>query len=383
MQAVVDLATAVQSIPAPSFSEEARARFVSDYLNKHGVQTRVQDHDYKGRRIANAYARIPGTNPDLPALVVSAHTDTVFPRETDLTSRKDGGRLYGPGIGDNSLAVAALVSLAVEGGQFPCDLYFVANACEEGLGDLAGARTAVDYLNQTHQAGIGAAVVLEGMLLGGIYHAGIGVRRYRIAVEGPGGHSWGDYGRSSAIHELTHAIERGLDVPVPAAPRSTINVGTIEGGTSINTIAATATAQLDVRSITQEGVDAFADAVIAAIAGPVRTDESDVSISCELIGSRPAGSIPDDHPLVQAAIQSLDTVQVDAKVRAGSTDANAFLAAGIPAVCVGITTGRGAHTMGEYIDTEPVATGMEQVRALIPRAAEVAAGTHRGQGAGT
>ncbi len=374
MSDLLELATSVQAIPAPSFYEQRRAEFARDFLGA-AVPTELVEHTYRGTTIANLYAHVKGTNPSAPALLVSAHTDTVFPADTDLASRRDGDRLYGPGIGDNSLAVAALLTLAREAtsASLPCDVYFVANACEEGLGDLAGARTAVDHLRSIHPSGIGAALVLEGMLLGGIYHAGIGVRRYRVTAEGQGGHSWGDYGRASAIHELTRAISRMLDLHVPSAPRTSINVGLLQGGTSVNTIAATASAEIDLRSVTQDGVDRFAEAVVRAINLPGQADEQEMRLHCEVIGDRPAGSIRENHPLVEAAIESLADVGVDATIRTGSTDANAYLAAGIPSVCVGITTGRGAHTSGEFIDIKPVSAGMEQVRLLVPRAASIAA----------
>jgi acetylornithine deacetylase/succinyl-diaminopimelate desuccinylase-like protein len=386
MSELVDLASRIQQVPAPTFAEGERARLVAELLESFGlIPTRVS-HACGGpastipdQTATNVYLRVPGADPTAPALLVSAHTDTVFPLTTDLTLTRDAetGRLAGPGIGDNSLAVAALVMLArrtaAAAPSLPCDVWFVANAGEEGLGDLAGIRAAIDHIRSHHGPGIGAGIVLEGMLLGGIYHAGIGVRRYRLIAEGPGGHSWGDFGRESAVHALARAITDVLEVSVPRKPRTTINLGTISGGTSINTIAAHAEAELDLRSETQHGVAALEASVLSVLDRWRGTDEDGVRIRHLLVGSRPAGSIPREHPLVQAASETLVGLGIEPVIKAGSTDANALFAANVPAVCVGITTGRGAHTLDEYIDTAPAAQGLEQVERLVPRAAAIAA----------
>jgi tripeptide aminopeptidase len=373
---VPNLAERIQRVPAPTFDEAARAELTRSLLAGFGVDASVVTHD---DGIANAYARIPGADSRRPVLVVSAHTDTVFPATTDLTLRRDtdARRLYGPGIGDNSLAVAALVALARAladsrdaGEPPPCDVWLVANAAEEGLGDLRGIRAAIEHVGAASPGGIGAAVVIEGMLLGCVYHRSIGVRRHRVEVQTPGGHSWGSFGAPSAVHELVRLLDRVVDLPVPASPKTTFNVGRIEGGTSVNTIAARASAEIDLRSETREEVARLEKRLLEALQVP---QPADVVVRVGRIGSRPAGSIDPHHPLVVAALTALSAVGIAGELRSGSTDANALLAAGVPTVCVGVTTGGAAHRLDEYIDLDPIEQGMQQLGLLVPEAARIAA----------
>lgn len=374
MPDIIDLVSRIQQIPSPSFHERERAQFVADLVREWGATPDVCSHSYGEHQAVNTYLRLPGRDRSAPALLISAHTDTVFPGSTSLALTRTTDRLAGPGVGDNSLAVAALLVLAhdwIAAPPPPCDLWFLANAGEEGIGDLAGMRTAIEHIREEQHSGIGAALVLEGMLLGGVYHAGIGVRRFSVRISGPGGHSWGDHGTESAVHALVSRLARVAALPVPKDPRSSLNVGTIKGGTSVNTIAAAAGAEIDVRSVDQRTVDRFAGEVVKAL----ESDPLPAGLSLDVVtlGSRPAGEIPAAHPLVRAAVQSLVDVDVSPSLKRGSTDANALLAAGIPSVCVGITTGGGAHTAAEYIDLPPIERGMDQLRRLIPRAAQIAA----------
>ncbi len=374
---LAELALLVQAIPAPTFAEADRARFVRDRCEQAGVEADVLTHDDGS---TNTYARIRGADPSLPALLVSAHTDTVFPASADLAVRHDrsAGRIYGPGIGDNSLAVAALVALAGavvasrEAGEIelPCDLWLVANAAEEGLGDLRGMHAAIEHVRAQAPGGIGAAIVLEGLLLGSIYHRSIGVRRYRLEVETPGGHSWGSFGASSAVHELVRLLGEVVDLEVPRSPRTTFNVGRVEGGTSVNTIAASAWAEVDLRSETTEEVERLEGRLLEIAARPRGVD---VVVRAVRIGSRPAGSIDEHHPLVIAATEALAAAGIVAEVKGGSTDANALLAAGVPSVCVGVSTGGCAHRLDEYINLDPIEQGMQQLALLVPEAMRIAA----------
>ena len=193
-----------------------------------------------------------------PAIIVTAHSDTVFPLDTDLTISYQPGTIHGPGIGDNSLGVAGLFGLLWQLRQsettLPGDLWLVANVCEEGLGDLKGMRAVVDRFGDEPRA----YIVVEGMALGQVYHRGLGVQRYRITAKGQGGHSWVDYGTPSAIHELATLVTRIAALKLPEKPRTTLNVGIISGGTSVNTVAAEASLQLDLRS---EGREALASLI--------------------------------------------------------------------------------------------------------------------------
>jgi acetylornithine deacetylase/succinyl-diaminopimelate desuccinylase-like protein len=217
---------------------------------------------------------------------------------------------------------------------------------------------------------IGVGLVLEGIGLGRVYHAGLGVRRLRVSVSGPGGHSWLHAERPSAAHHLLRIgaalVER---IRPPEQPRATFNIGVIEGGTSINTRAAEASLWIDLRAVdaaTLGRLEAQAQAVIGEF-----EDEAELSVTTEVVGDRPSGALPVGHPLVRAAQAALQVAGYSASPpEVGSTDANALLAAAIPAVCIGITTGGNAHTLDEYIDTGPLATGMRQLTLLALLAAE-------------
>jgi acetylornithine deacetylase/succinyl-diaminopimelate desuccinylase-like protein len=368
---LVDLAIEIQQIAAPTFAEQRRASWVAQYFSTLGLADVVQDD------LANVYARLPARNAQpggTPALLVSAHTDTVFPAETDLTVRSEPARnrVSGPGLGDNSTGVAALLHLAelfVDVGS-PTDIWFVANSGEEGLGDLRGMRAVMDRLSGE----VGAAIVLEGMGLGRIVHMGLGSRRYRISVSAPGGHSWSSFGAPSAIHLLVQLADRLSRLDVPEQPRTTFNIGRIGGGTSINSIAEQAWLELDLRSEQGAALERAIDQV-THIVRRFQTPslrQRGVMVTMEVIGDRPTGEIPPTHPLVRAAERSLVAagVAVEAGERMSSTDANIPLSRGVPAVCVGITRGAHAHRLDEWISTLEVEQGMAHSALLTMWAAE-------------
>ena len=364
---LIDLSIQIQQIPAPTGAEAQRARWVADSL-------RVLGYDVETDDLHNVYACARGQQ-QKPALAITAHTDTVFPATTDLTVRHDSAhrRLFGPGIGDNSIGVASLLWLAqiLRGAdRLPVDVWLVANVGEEGNGDLRGMRAAVDRL----QPVLGAAIVIEGMGISRIVHQALAARRYAIEVTAPGGHSWSDYGAASAIHVLVQLADELTQLRPPATPRTTFNIGVIEGGTSVNTIAPHARLELDLR-----GEDAAALAAmvgqVQAIVGryqTVRWQQAGVSVTATVIGDRPGGGIADDHPLVEAAIRSLHAVDVKPQpsMRISSTDANIPLSRGIPAVCIGITDGGNAHRTDEWIATTPIGRGLHHLLWLTRWAAK-------------
>lgn len=354
---VVDLAVRIQQIPAPTFQEGKRAEFVRSLF----VQENLRDVciDEAG----NILGRFRGTGTEQP-LIISAHMDTVFPAETDLRLQRGPGLIHGPGIGDNSLGVAALFgliwSLRERGIALRGDIWFVANVCEEGLGDLRGMRAIVNRFG----AGVRAYLVLEGLALGHVYHRAVGVRRYRVTARTEGGHSWSDYGQPSAVHELAKLVVALTALILPGHPRTTMNVGKISGGTSVNVIASEAFFDLDLRS---EGRDSLSELVSAAERLIHHANRPGVSIESEVIGQRPPGEIPANHPLVLLARDCLREQGLDASLISGSTDANTPLSMGYPALVLGVTTGGGAHTIHEYINTAPVAKGMEQLVQFVSR----------------
>ncbi len=355
LPALLDLACAIQQIPAPTFHETARAAFVRDQMLAEGLM------DVEIDDLGNVFARRPGLDPAAAPVLVTAHLDTVFPAETPLTLARGADRIAGPGIGDNSLGVAGLFGLvwSLREQTLPADLWLAANVGEEGLGDLCGMRRVVDRLGARARA----IIVLEGMALGHIYHSGLGVRRYRISAHTEGGHSWLHFGRPSAIHILLRLGARITELPVPAAPRTSFNIGTIAGGTSINTIARQASFDLDLRSESPAALASLA-AQVESLAGEFNAP--DVTIELKVVGDRPVGAIPRSHPLVQLAAQALAEVGIsDCAFETGSTDANIPLSRGIPCVCLGLTRGANSHRPDEYIETTDLERGLAAVTRVV------------------
>jgi tripeptide aminopeptidase len=359
---IIDSAILIQQIPGPTFHELVRANHVLSRLGACELADTSIDALY------NAYGRLKGTDSAAPALLVSAHTDTVFEENTDLAiQRKANGRLYGPGIGDNSMGVAGIIALADIMRHFrirpQSDIWFLANTREEGLGDLGGIRAFYD----THQSKLGQAVVVEGMALGRIYHAGIAVRRLHVTCHADGGHSWQHFGRPSAIHSLLKLGADIVQLTPPASPRTTYNIGILEGGQSVNSLASDAGFYLDMRSEDPAALATLEQQTMAKI-NQART-ENGVTYQIEVVGDRPAGHLPTDHPLTRGASAALQAVNLPPIFETGSTDANLLLAKGLPTVTVGLTTGGNAHRLDEYIDTAPLVSGMRQFILLVLAAA--------------
>lgn len=352
---VLELAIDIQQIPAPTFNESKRGAFIYERF----IQENLKDVEID--EIGNVLGRLPGSGSTLP-IIVSAHLDTVFPSGTDLGYERLAEKVAGPGIGDNAVGLAGLFGLLWELNQrqviLNSDLWLVANVGEEGLGDLRGMREVVNRFAGQIQA----YIILEGMALGQVYHRGLGVRRFRITVNTSGGHSWVDFGKPSAVHELVRIVTRLLAIQIPEGPRTTMNVGVISGGTSVNTIAAEASLDLDLRS---EDV-ATLDELVNSVEGIFQESQSpDVRVSVELIGQRPVGEISQNHPLIALAVQGLEVVGIQPRLNIGSTDANIPLSLGYPAICLGLTTGNGAHTGDEYINLPPLDLGLKQLLLVI------------------
>ena len=354
---LLELTIQLQQIPAPTFHEAERAQFLRERFIADSLTSVEIDPT------GNVFGCLKGRG-DCRPLIISAHLDTVFPEDTDLTVHRMPGAIQGPGIGDNSLGVAGLLgllwSLRSRPGidLLPGDLWLVANTGEEGLGNLRGMRSLVERFGSD----VLAYLVLEGMSFGQVFNRGLGVQRYCIQVETPGGHSWVDYGKPSAVHELTALANRLVGLPLPKKPRTTLNIGVISGGTTINTIASKAYLELDLRS---ENVDALADLTDKVQRQVQLVQREKIHAECTLIGQRPAGKISSRHPLVLLAQRCLEAQGVPAPLNIGSTDANVPLSLGLPAVCVGLTRGSGAHTLQEHIQIAPLSQGLDQLVMLV------------------
>lgn len=352
------LATAIeiQQVPAPTFAERPRSVLVSQRMQALGL------HDVEIDELGNVYGRRPGIV-ERPALLISAHLDTVFPADTDLSIRYEGERVYGPGIGDNSVGVAGLLRLAeiYQRCDLPMqgDIWFVANVGEEGLGDLRGMRAVVERLRTR----IGGVIVIEGCDFGSLHHQAIGVRRFRIEARGPGGHSWGNFGTPSAIHVLVRLAARLTELQVPVSPRTTFNIGMISGGTSVNTIAHYASMLLDLRSVSSAVLSDLVSEVYRLVE-EATLDQPEVHLQIVKVGDRPSGAIPREHPLVQAAVAAYQMVGAQISFQQSSTDANIPLSLGIPAICVALTDGGNAHRTDEYILPTNLGRGMQALLLL-------------------
>jgi tripeptide aminopeptidase len=348
----IEQAIIIQQIPAPTFAEKPRAEYVVQQFRALGLEQIDMDAMY------NVYGLLPGRQSSQRGVMLAAHTDTVFPEDSDLTIRREGDLIYGPGLGDNSLGVAGIlgvVSALRRSGVTPeRDLWVVATTREEGLGDLGGMRAAFTRI----QPRIASVINVEGLALGHVYHAGIAVRRLKISAHTPGGHSWLHFGRPSAIHAIVQLGARITAIDPPQQPRTTYNIGLIEGGQSINSIATQASLWLDMRSEERGALETFEQRVRSEIAA---LSNLEVQFTIEVVGDRPAGSIPRNHPLVEQALAALTRVGLRGTLETGSTDGNVPLSQGCPTVTVGVTRGGNAHRLDEYIEVTPVAPGLRQL----------------------
>jgi acetylornithine deacetylase/succinyl-diaminopimelate desuccinylase-like protein len=355
--ALLDLTALIAAVPSPTGDESAKSILVERLFASAGLSPERDD-------LGDVVGTIPGRlTPAAGAsrLLIAAHIDTVFPIDTPLEITRSTDRLAGPGVGDNSIAVAAAITmpelLRIAGEVPAVDVLLTGNVGEEGLGNLRGIREVVST-----RADIGAVVALEGHNLGRVTHVAVGSRRFRITAKGPGGHSWGDFGRPNAIQRLSKLIAELDAIPLPRAPKTTLNVGMIEGGVSVNTIAPLASCLLDLRSIDEATLRRLSDRVNRVVARGNRGDA--IAFTAEPIGERPAGVVPIESPIVQVAAKTLAAIGLSPSFDASSTDANVPIAEGIPAICIGLTTGGNVHRPDEFIDTEPVAKGLTQLALL-------------------
>ncbi len=355
----------VTEIAAPTGHEAARADWMAARFRALGLA------DVRIDEAGNAIGRRPGLDSS-GMLVVCAHLDTVFPADTPLRVRRDGGRLSGPGIGDNGRGLAALLALAraLDGVHLrpPRDIAFVATTGEEGSGDLRGAK---HYFASAPD--VTAAIALDGPGDERIVHRALGSRRYRVEFNGPGGHSWAAFGAPNAVHAAGRAIARLAALSLPHAPRTTLSVTRLSGGLSINSIPADAWFEVDLRSTAPAMLDRY-DRELHQLARAAMDAENDrrvegsgpLSVAVTRIGDRPCGEVPDDHPLVRAAIEATRAAGREPELAAASTDANVPISLGIPAVSLG-AGGRGgdAHTPHEWYENADGPLGVARAMALL------------------
>jgi acetylornithine deacetylase/succinyl-diaminopimelate desuccinylase-like protein len=338
-------------IPAPPFKETARAREFQRRLQGLGL-TNVRI-DAEGNVIAERRGTAAG-----PTVVLSGHLDTVFPEGTEVTVTRNGGVMRGPGIGDDcrGLAVVLAVARAFEraGVRAPGTILFVGTVGEEGPGNLRG----VKHLLGKELAGkVDYFISVDGTGFG-ITSRAVGSHRYRVVFSGPGGHSYGAFGIPNPIHAVGRAIAGVAELEAPQSPRTTFSVGVIQGGTSVNSIAAEASFDVDLRSESAAALNvldaAFRRAVRTALADenarwPHAAERFRLTVRIDTIGVRPAGAQPDSAPIVRVAQQAARALGIDAEEpNASSTDSNFPISIGLPAITIdGGGRGRGAHSLEE------------------------------------
>jgi tripeptide aminopeptidase len=334
-------------IPAPPFKEEVRAAYYLTLMQNRGLEDAYIDSE------GNAIGIRRG-NGDGPTLLVAAHLDTVFPEGVDTSIELRGGRYYAPGIGDDTRGLAAMLSIIEtlndSGIQTHGDIMFAANVGEEGRGDLRGIKA----IFRDHPQ-IDGFVSIDGVRLRRITTGGTGSRRFEFQFSGPGGHSFGAFGLASATHAMGRTINKIADFETPSFPKTTFTVGTVAGGTSVNSIAADAVFALDMRSNDREQLAlleerAKAAAIEAVAEENARWDNGEISVDFVLIGDRPVGRTATEDSLVQAAALAFDKVGIELQqLGISSTDSNVPMSLGIPAITIaGGGNGGGAHSPDEW-----------------------------------
>ncbi|MCU0649319.1 MAG: M20/M25/M40 family metallo-hydrolase [Gemmatimonadaceae bacterium] len=359
--AIVALQVALARIAAPTGHEAARAAHMAEQLRVSGA-AHVRRDD-----VGNVVARVDGADADAAPLSIVAHLDTVFAEITDPAITWQDGRWVGPGIGDNARGLAVLCMLpallreAAERPSRPIEL--VATVGEEGHGDLRGIR---HYLQWAAPWGV---IALDSPGDDRIVTRGLGARRYRVIATGPGGHSWSAYGSASALDaamELATVLRGFGEAPgrVRRGEGVAVTVARLAGGESINSIPARAELELDVRALDDARLDATEERIRATVSS-ARVGRG-IDLSVIRSGHRSAGATAETHPLVRAAFDATRAIGREPVLSTGSTDANAAMALGIPAIAIGAGgTGGQAHTVHEWFDPHDGARGVERLLHLL------------------
>jgi tripeptide aminopeptidase len=362
-EAITDEHIRICSIPASPFGERERAVYLSEKFSSLGLSEVEIDDE------GNCIGLIKGASRS-PLMVVSAHLDTVFSSDTDFTVVRREQRLLAPGIADDGCGLAALVALAQaiqnEGIRTEGSILFVGTVGEEGEGNLRGVRY---LLTRGRWAGkVDAFLSFDGPGVDRITNRALGSRRYRVEIAGLGGHSWGDFGMPNPVHALGRAVSRLAAYPAPKEPRTTFNVGRIEGGTSINSIPSKATMEVDLRSASEtelRRIDAFfrramKDAVEEENVKR-RAGDPELKLRVDLIGERPTGETASDSPLVELAIESTRVLGFEPRLDQSSTDSNLPISLGIPAITLGAGGTSGfSHTLDEWYEPRDRDKGLKR-----------------------
>jgi tripeptide aminopeptidase len=349
-------------IPAPSFQEEKRAEAVKALLAAEGLSLRVD-------KMGNVIGELRGAREE-EVVLLTAHLDTVFPAGTNVQVKREGDRLMAPGISDNGTGLAGILALAraIHAAKIKPErtILFAANVGEEGEGNLRGMRELID----AYRTKLRAVIVLDGSGIDYVTTKALASRRLEVAITGPGGHSWSDFGMPNPINALVRGSVRFINTKVPVSPRTTFNLGQVEGGTSVNSIPYEAKLKVDLRSESEDEIARMEAALRECMATGVK-DEMDNSRDrsrgklewkVNLIGSRPGGELPTESPLLAALRAADEFIGNRSRLERSSTDANIPLSMGIDAIAVGAGgNGGGAHSLQEWYEPAGREIGLKRV----------------------
>ncbi len=358
---------AISSVPAPPFAERERA----EYLRRKFQELRLEHPglDKEGNCIGLRRGRSRE-----PLLAISAHLDTVFPAGTDVTVRQEQGKLFAPGIADDACGLVALMALAqaleVAGIETEGSLLFVGSVGEEGEGNLRGVRHL--FTEGSWASLVNAFISFDGPGLDRIINRALGSKRFRVTMRGAGGHSWSDFGIANPVHALGRAIARLVSYPAPAVPRTTFNVGRIEGGKSINAIPSEAFIDVDLRSTDERELrrlEAFFRRAMREGADEENANRrpgTPLELNIQLLGERPSGETPADSAIVEVALEATRMFGVKPLLDQASTDSNLPISLGIPAITLGAGgTSGNSHTLEEWYDPRDRALGLKRALLVI------------------
>jgi tripeptide aminopeptidase len=348
-------------IPAPELGEAARGEYLRKLFEAAGLRVRKDD-------VGNIIGERPGSDSS-SVILLAAHLDTVFPAGTNIRAKRNGGRIQAPGITDNGSGLAALAGLARalsdSGVRTTKTIVFAGDVGEEGEGNLRGIRALVDTYNKR----LAAVIAVDGPSTDHVTTQGVASRRFEVNITGPGGHSWSDFGAPNPITAISRGIVRFSSIRVPVSPRSSFNFGVIEGGTSVNSIPASVSVKVDLRSEDESQLNrmekSLRDAMQAGLGDEIsetRASENLLQLSFRSVGARPAGKLPDNSPLLET-IRNVDRfIGNRSRLERGSTDANIPLSLGIPAVALGGGgKGGGAHTLDEWYEPAGRELGLKRL----------------------
>jgi tripeptide aminopeptidase len=349
-------------IPAPPFQESERAAAVKVLLSAVGLEVSMD-------KTGNVIGLLRGAS-DKEIVILSAHLDTVFPPGTDVRVHRDKSRMTAPGISDNGSGLAALVAVARALHEARIQpqrtILFVADVGEEGEGNLRGMRAIVDAYRER----LKAVIVMDGSSIDHVTTKALASRRMEVVISGPGGHSWSDFGIPNPISALIRGSVRFINTRVPTNPRTTFNLGEIEGGTSVNSIPHEARLKVDLRSESDDELIRLETALRDCVGAGVR-DEMEASRDrskgklewkLDLMGSRPGGELAPNSPLLGTLRAADEAVHNQSRLERASTDANIPLSLGIDAVSIGAGgNGGGAHSLQEWYESDGREIGLQRV----------------------